>query len=207
MPADQDALQFITDRAKKAALQLTCFGNTIFLLKPADASQTALGYTYRRGLTSFTPKLDCNGKPTKVKVTARDPATQATYVGTATPQDLQNAGLAPPGTTVADVIRTQGQAGEREEVVTTYHAKSDQEAKTIAMGILKRNLDNALTVSGEVIGDPAVRAGVSLDVGGVGRFGGLYYVTSTTHSFGSSGYKTTFEGRKNAALGTDGATS
>ena len=28
------------------------------------------------------------------------------------------------------------------------------------MGILKRNLDNALTVSGELIGDPAVRAGV-----------------------------------------------
>src|SRR5262249_52373217 len=38
LPSDQDALQFITDRAKKAALELTCFGNTIFLLTPGDAT-------------------------------------------------------------------------------------------------------------------------------------------------------------------------
>jgi phage protein D len=204
MPSDQDALQFITDRAKKAALELTCFGNTIFLLTPGDATKTAIGYEYRRGLTSFSPRFDGTGKPTSVKVTARDPSTQQTYTGRATPEDLQSARLAPPGSTIADVIRTQGQAGDREEVVTNYHAKSDQEAKTIAMGILKRNLDNALTVSGSVIGDPQVRAGVSIDVRGVGRYGGLYYVTSATHHFGTDGYTTSFEGRKNAALGSEG---
>jgi phage protein D len=205
MPPDQDALQFITDRARKAALELTCFGNTIFLLTPGDSTQQALGYTYRRGLNSFSPRFDGNGKPTSVRVVARDPANQQTYTATVTPQDLQDAGLAPPGSTVADFILNQGQAGDRQEVVTNYHAKSTQEAKSIAMGILKRNLDNALTVSGELIGDPAVRAGVALDIGGVGRYGGLYYVTSATHAFGASGYKTTFQGRKNAALGTDGA--
>jgi phage protein D len=207
MPSDQDALQFLTDRAKKAALELTCFGNTIFLLTPGDATKSAIRYTYRRGLTSFSPKFDGNGKPTSVKVVARDPSTQKTYTGRATPQDLQDAGLAPPGSTVADVIKNRGQAGDREEVVTNYHAKSDQEAKTIAMGILKRNIDNALTVSGVLIGDPLVRAGVAIDVGGVGRYGGLYYVTCATHRFGADGYTTTFEARRSAVLESGDATA
>jgi phage protein D len=206
LPSDQDALQFITDRAKKAALELRCLGDTIFLTTPGDSiGQTPLGYQYRRGLTSFTTSMDGNGKPTSVKLVARDPATQATYTATVTVKDLQAAGLAPAGTTVADVIQSQGQGGNREEVVTNYHATSQAEAQTLALGILKRNLDSSLTASGEVIGDPALRAGASLEIRGVGsHYGGGYYVTSATHTFGSGGYQTSFEARRNGAPGTGG---
>jgi phage protein D len=203
LPSDQDALQFITDRAKKAALELRCFGNALFLTTPGDTSgQTPLGYEYRRGLKSFSTSIDGNGKPTSVKVVARDPATQQTFTAVVTVQDLQQANLAPAGSTVADVIKQQGQGGDRQEVVTNYHAKSQNEARTLAMGILKRNLDGALTASGETIGDPALRAGSVLDIQGVGtHYSGPYYVTSATHTFGSGGYQTTFEARRNSAPG------
>jgi phage protein D len=209
LPSDQDALQFMHDRAKKGGLELRCFGNTIFLTTPGDVSgQTPLGYQYRRGLTSFSASIDGNGKPTSVKLVARDPTSQQTYTATVTVQDLQAAGLAPPGSTVADVIEQQGQGGNRQEVVTNYHAKSQNEARTLAMGILKRNLDSALTASGEVIGDPALRAGAALEIRGVGtHYSGPYYVTSVTHTFGSGGYQTSFEARRNSAPGSSNGAS
>ena len=209
LPPDQDASTFLTERATKAGLELRCFGNTIFLTTPGDMSgQTPLGYQYRRGLTSFSASIDGNGKPTSVKLTARDPASQQTYSATVTVKDLQAAGLAPPGSTIADVIQQQGQGGDRQEVVTNYHAKSQNEAKTLALGILKRNLDNALTANGGVIGDPALRAGSSLDIQGVGtHYSGPYYVTSATHTFGSGGYQTSFVARRNSAPGTGGAST
>jgi uncharacterized protein len=207
LPPDQDAMVFIKDRATKAGLELKCFGNYVFLTTPGDSSgQTPLRYDYRRGLSSFNVSIDGNGKPTSVKLMARDPKTQQKYTVTVTTKDLQSAGFAPPGSTVLDVIQQQGQGGDKQEVVTNYFATSQTDAKNKALGILKRNLDNALRANGEVIGDPALRAGAALQIGGVGpQYSGPYYVTSATHTFGSAGYKTTFEARRNSAPG--GSTS
>lgn len=202
--SDQDALQFLTDRAKKAGLEMSCFGDTIFLLTPGDAKKGSKRYAYRRGLTSFHPTFDGNGKPTKVRVISRDPMTQQTFTAEATTDDLKKEGLAPPeGSTSLDNVKGSGQAGERVEVVTNYVAKSQEEAKQIALGILKRNLDDAFTVDGEMLGDPGVRIGESLQIEGVGRFSGSYYLTSTTHKMGGDGYKTVFTARKNTPPGVE----
>jgi uncharacterized protein len=204
VPQDQDALQFLTDRAKKASLELSSFGNTIFLLTPGDAATGGLRYGYRRGLSSLTPKFDGNGKPTKVRVVSRDPTSGQTFKGEATTDDLKKMGLAPPdGSTALDTVKGSGQSGERVEVVTNYLAKSNEEAKQIAIGILKRNLDDAFTVEGEMIGDPAVRIGTNMQIDGVGRFSGRYYIDSTTHKMGAQGYRTSFGARKNSPPGVD----
>jgi phage protein D len=208
LPPDQDAMVFLKDRATKAGLEIKCFGNILFLTKPGDASgQTPLQYDYRRGLSSFSVSIDGNGKPTSVKLTARNPKTQEKYTVTVTTQDLKDAGYAPPGSTVLDVIQQQGQGGNKQETVTNYWATSQTDAKKQALGILKRNMDNALRATGEVIGDPALRAGAALQIGGVGpQYSGPYYVTSATHTFGSAGYKTTFEARRNSAPGGTAST-
>ncbi len=202
---DQDANAFITDRAKKAQLELSCFGNTIFMLTPGDSLTSVSGpaYTYRQGLSSFTAKIDANGKCTSVKLVAHDPATQKTYTATSNAASLQGTSFAPQGSTMLDIISLQGQGGERQEVVTNYLATSQQEAQNLADGILKANLNASLTASGTLIGDPAVRAGATISIKGVGdRYQGLYYITSATHHFGSDGYTTSFEARRNSAPGT-----
>jgi phage protein D len=61
-----------------------------------------------------------------------------------------------------------------------------------AFSELKNRLNNRLTGSASVIGDPTIRAGMVVDVGGVGsEFSGNYRINSTSHSIDSSGYKTT----------------
>jgi hypothetical protein len=64
-------------------------------------------------------------------------------------------------------------------------------------------LNKRLTGSGSTVGDPRIRAGTVLRLKGLGvQFGGLYRVTSATHSIDSGGYRTSFEVRKEIWFGS-----
>jgi len=208
-PADQDALQYITDRAKRGALELLCFGNDVYVLKPADNASQALRYVYRAGLTSFKPKFNGVGIPTAVQLKYQDPDTGSKIDETVTTQDLRDQGLIPPsaGDSPMDTIAFAGQAGDKTEVVTNYRAVSKNEARRLATGILKKNVDNIITADGEVIGDPRIRPRVTLQIEGVGRYNGLYYVKSATHRLGPNGYQTSFSARRTIALASEGSAS
>jgi phage protein D len=53
-----------------------------------------------------------------------------------------------------------------------------------------------VTGKGSTVGMPALRAGARIELLGLGTtFNGSYYITSTTHSIGASGYTTDFEAR------------
>ncbi len=62
-----------------------------------------------------------------------------------------------------------------------------------AFSELKGRINNRLTGSASVIGDPEVRSGMVINIGGVGsEFSGNYRINSTSHTIDSSGYKTSF---------------
>jgi len=64
-------------------------------------------------------------------------------------------------------------------------------------------LNNRLTGSGSTIGNPKIKAGQVINLDGLGeQFSGLYRITSTTHAFDSSGYKTNFDVRKEVWFGS-----
>jgi hypothetical protein len=63
-------------------------------------------------------------------------------------------------------------------------------------------LNNRLTGTGGTIGNPAIKPGKVINLVGLGsQFGGLYRITSATHSFDGSGYKTSFKVRKEVWFG------
>lgn len=65
------------------------------------------------------------------------------------------------------------------------------------VGELLPRLNNRLTASGSTVGDPRIKSGVVVDFDGLGdEFGGLYRVTNATHTIDGSGYKTSFDARK-----------
>jgi uncharacterized protein len=58
-------------------------------------------------------------------------------------------------------------------------------------------LNNRLTGQGSAVGDPRIQAGKVMRLGNVGdQLGGLYRITSATHTFDASGYRTAFDVRK-----------
>jgi len=84
-----------------------------------------------------------------------------------------------------------------EEPLTQFNA-----ARVILTKLLAR-LNQRLTGTGSTVGDPRIRAGRVLRLEGLGQsFGGLYRITSATHTLGSGGYRTQFEVRKEIWFGS-----
>ena len=74
--------------------------------------------------------------------------------------------------------------------------------KMILSELLPR-LNNRLTATGSTIGDPRIKASKVINFDGIpGQFGGLYRITSATHTFDSSGYRTQFDARKEVWFGS-----
>jgi len=74
--------------------------------------------------------------------------------------------------------------------------------KQILSELLPR-LNNRLTASGSTLGDPRIKASRVINVSGIpGQFGGLYRITSATHTIDSGGYKTQFDMRKEVWFGS-----
>lgn len=64
-------------------------------------------------------------------------------------------------------------------------------------------LNQRLTASGSVVGDPRLKPTMVVRIEGVGeRFGGLYRLTSVTHTLDSGGFRTNFEARKEIWFGS-----
>ena len=74
--------------------------------------------------------------------------------------------------------------------------------KQILSELLPR-LNNRLTASASTLGDPRIKATKVVNIDGIpGQFGGLYRVTSATHTIDGGGYKTQFDMRKEVWFGS-----
>jgi uncharacterized protein len=75
-------------------------------------------------------------------------------------------------------------------------------ARYILSDLLPR-LNNRLTGSGSCIGNPRIKASRVIRLDGLGdQFSGLYRITSATHTFDASGYRTNFQVRKEVWFGS-----
>ena len=71
------------------------------------------------------------------------------------------------------------------------------------LGKLLPKLNSRITATGSTTGDPNIKPGAVLRIEGVGeQFGGLYRVTSASHTIDSGGYRTNFELRKEIWFGS-----
>jgi phage protein D len=86
--------------------------------------------------------------------------------------------------------------GEDKEISDSV-VRTNAEAEDLAKATLRASLKGLLEVTGSTIGLPDLRAGQVIKITGVDyRFDGRYFVTQTTHSIDSGGYKTTFKARR-----------
>jgi phage protein D len=96
-----------------------------------------------------------------------------------------------------DLKNALATACQGREDITVGVVASAGEAKHRALGRLRTLGADMLRASGSTIGLPEIRAGCRIKVGNVGeRFSGTYYVTGTEHRLGKSGYRTSFDCRR-----------
>ena len=88
-------------------------------------------------------------------------------------------------------------AGGRQEVVVDAPITSEDEARELAISLLRERSYEFITATGRVAGLPELRPGDNLEIFGLGRrFSGTYFVKRVEHTLGTSGFFTTFTGRR-----------
>jgi hypothetical protein len=153
-------------------------------------------------LMEFTPRLTTIGDVFGVSVRVWVESLQTEFVIVASwDYDRASLNLTIYPSLIGEVDEILGpQAkGKVLDVETTSYVTAGRD---ILAKLLPR-LNNRLTGSGSCIGDPRVKASRVIRLDGLGdQFSGLYRITSATHTFDSSGYRTNFQVRKEVWFGS-----
>lgn len=217
---NQDDAHFLMERAKR--LDYECYilpdpdtgEETLYFVKPTDGRDgrpiRLFRLTYQPGLTTgptalpeglvpnlldFTPTLTVSQQVSKLTVRGWDPRTKSPIEAVASATDLpagQNAAGGESGPEAADSA-----AGGRQEALVDAPVTSYDEARELAIALLRERSYEFIQATGRVAGLPELRPGDNLEIFGLGRrFSGTYYVKRVEHTLGTSGFFTTFTGRR-----------
>jgi uncharacterized protein involved in type VI secretion and phage assembly len=177
---------------------LVCADDRQIKFQPASASAgSPVTLTWQQELISFRPRMSGVQQPQSVEVRAWDPKSKQNVSGSASSPETTSQ----PGVTRAKV---SNDLGGGTIAVTDRVADSMSEANAIARSTLQRLADSFYEADGQAWGNPALMAGVQVQIKGVGtQFGGTFTVTGSTHSYrGATGYRTSFQisGRSSRTL-------
>lgn len=207
MQANQTDLEFIRDRAKRIHFEVLVKGMTLIFRKANEIGTKIYtlvwGHTqaaFSAGsnilpLKNFSTSMNTLQPPTEVEVRGYDIKNKKEFVGKAATgeEDTRMSG---------NMTGSEARAGAfhkprkfvRVNVPVASQAEADQQAKAILNNLAME----FLTGSGSTIGVPDLRSGSVVELEGLGRFSGQYYIDTATHRIGASGYQTDFTVKRNA---------
>src|SRR5260370_37701756 len=170
-------------------------GQKLVFMSPADHLTPDVTLKYGQSLIDFTPRISNVGQIASVTVNIWIAEIKTQFAITLG-WDWDRQAL---------TIDFSGSAGDQKGPAETRV----QETLTLASAPRKLvselipKLNKRLTGSGSTICDPRIQAGTVLQLEGLGmQFGGLYRVTSATHTIDGGGYRTNFEVRKEIWFGS-----
>lgn len=200
---DQDDAQFLTERA--ARIDRDCYiltdpesgEDTLYFIRPTDGrdSRATQVYVFQWGqsLINFNPRLTLSRQVSSVTVRGWNERTRQAISYTATRQDLPGA----PARGASGPAAAEQSMRNRQEVVVDAPVTSEQEARELAISLLRERAYEFITGTGQVIGVPDLRPGYNVELQGLGtRFSGAYYLKRVEHQLTANGYLTSFEVRR-----------
>lgn len=190
----------IAERAKAYGLTLTVEGDpeTLYLARPSQSNDGPVAeFLWGRTLISFTPALSAAGQVSEVVARGGDPAASGADRAVEAVRSWADIGLSPTAlgpAGQADIAT--GTQGIR-QIIKPEGIRSQADAERAAEAKLRELAATLITGAGVSIGLPALRAGATVTLAGMGaRFDGLWRLTQATHAIGGSGYSTNFQARK-----------
>jgi uncharacterized protein involved in type VI secretion and phage assembly len=178
--------------ADEIGWDFTVRGDVFDFTKRAPGSDN-VSVAFGDELLSFSPRVSTMQQVSEVQVTGWDPQTKQKISASARSASLASSiGLS------RDKV-ANGSSGVLR--IADHPVTSRDEAMAIAQGSLDAIAQGYLVADGLALGNPKMRAGVTLTVSKVGRqFSGGYLLSSVTHVFrGGKGYETRFTSRGRAA--------
>jgi phage protein D/phage baseplate assembly protein gpV len=176
---------FIWRLAERCGFEFVVEDQKAYFRKPGRAGAVELEWPV--SLTSFRPRMTSVQQVASVNVYAHDPKTKQSIVGTASQPD-QIAQIGIERQQVADAF------SEATMNVATEPVKTAAEGNALAQALLDKLANGYIAAEGAGPGNPRIKAGVMVQIKGVGRsFSGSYRVATSTHLLrGGSSYVTQF---------------
>ncbi len=165
-----------------------------FFYRSSKAGQTPIvTFLYGVDLIKLHLRLKILTQSSQIDVVGWDQQSKNVISGqaaTASPQAKM--GGTQTGNTLTNAFPTSSTTIENLAIVNA------QDAKIIAQAQFNQNLIEFIEGEGECVGNTKVRAGVNIQINGLGdRFSGIYYVISSAHIFDyNQGYRTRFKVRR-----------
>lgn len=142
---------------------------------------------YGRSLIQFQPNLNVTDLVGEVTVEGWDTKKRKRITHTARLDQL----------VTEPILRFKKSFTENKEIKANQPMESIAEARNMANKTLLRIAKGIMTGSGTTVGVTGLRAGIAVEISGLGElFSGCYFVTSTTHTINDSGYTVQFECRR-----------
>jgi len=197
---NQYPIVFLMERARRIGYELTMTyqekNRVTFHFRPtSEVLRRTYILEWGVSLISFQPTFRTADQVSKVTVRGWDPKKKKPIVKTATRADLKDQKVVDPNMLGVNDPQVA------QEVTVDRPIASEKEAKKYAIDILRQKATELITAKGKTIGVPDLRAGVKVQIKGLGRFSGTYVITDTTHTIGDGGYTTDFGARMEGSLG------
>jgi uncharacterized protein involved in type VI secretion and phage assembly len=183
-------MDFLRARAARTGYRITVDGRTVKFTPDDQHTSAAPPQGFGTTLLSFRARLTAATQANEVEVRSWDPTAKRAVVGNAT-KPTQHPAVAN-GVTGGDAAR-QAFSSAAKIIVCDQPVRTGQEAKTLAQAVLDDLAGDYLSIEATCLGEPAIRAGATVELQHIGkRFSGVYTVTATRHEYTDEGYRTTF---------------
>lgn len=183
-------LQFLRERARAVDAEVWVDDQTLHVQARSRREGENVTLTFGQRLREFSVLADIAGQRTAVTVSGWDVAGKDAISQEATASVIQSelSGMK----SGSEIL--QQALGERKEQVVHGVPVGDQEARTMAEAMFRRQARRFVTGTGMAEGDARIRVGTVLDLQKLGPlFSGKYYVTEVRHLFDRvQGYRTQF---------------
>lgn len=189
---------FLTKRAQHNGYDLFVKekekGKSALYFGPSDnVKKVTYQLTYGRSLTEFRPTLSTAQQVNEVTVRGWSMKEKKPITYTAKRSSIDIKGVGNQG----GQGKINKSFAKRREIIAEKPLESEAEAKQLATETLENIAKEMIKGSGSTVGLPDLRAGSVVMIDGLGRrFSGRYFITQTTHTIDDSGYKTSFQCRR-----------
>lgn len=204
----QTDLIFLRERARKLHYEILVTDKKLIFRKSPEATDKTYTLVFAQAqmavatgsnilpLTTFSLKLNAKAPPSKVQSRGWDPSSKQAIVSEATSAD-QTSKMG--GSEAGGDFASNAFGTDRTLVHVDTPFASQAECTEHAKASYNNHAMQVITGTADTIGVPDLRAGVVIQMLGVGpRYEGYYMIDQATHSIGADGYTTSLQVKRNA---------
>lgn len=181
-------LDFLLKLAKLNKYFVRVDSGTLYFGSEPPRRPETIRLEWGKNLLDFSPRLSTAGLVNEVVVRSWDPI-QKQRISVS----VKRANEKPSLLSETGLKQISKGSGGRSQRVIDVPVANLLEAEALADSVLSNQQVTAISGSGTCLGDPTMRVGGKLELRGIGRFSGTYYISTVTHSISGSGYLTSFE--------------